>query len=61
MCFSQKIKKLCAFWGKVLAHLTMLHRVGALKGGRMLTFKDCDAFSVKWLHSCLCLMSPKYF
>lgn len=30
----------------------MSHWIGPLKGGRILSFKDCDAFSIRWVHSC---------
>lgn len=46
--------------GEVLVHLTVPDWIGPLKGG-MLSFKDCDAFSVRWVHSCLYLMTLMYF
>lgn len=43
------------------AHLSVPHWIGCIKGGRMFSFKDCDAFSVGWVYGCLSVMSPAYF
>lgn len=59
--FCLENRKIHYFLGKALAYLTMPHWIGPLKGGRMLSFKDCDALSVRWVHSCLSLMSLTYF
>lgn len=56
----QKKKNPWFFRGRFLLILSCLTGLD-LKGGRMLSFKDCDAFSVRWVHSCISLMGPTYF